>query len=90
MGTGQVLENFDVRMPEKFSDAVFVDLNGGNVLFLLDINMSNIQPNIGKVCCCFTDLKLIKWKLINDNLKNYLCFYRSENVASFWDTALVS
>ena len=31
-------------------------LNGSDILLLFNIDMSNVQPNIAKVCRCFTHL----------------------------------
>lgn len=36
--------------------AIFVHLNATNILFLFNVDMGNIQPNITKVCRCFANL----------------------------------
>ena len=35
--------------------AIFVHLDGRHILLLFDIDVSNVQPNVTKIGCCFAN-----------------------------------
>ena len=41
----------------EFFKTIFVHLDGGHVLMLLHVNMSDVQPNLAEVSRSFSDLR---------------------------------
>lgn len=48
-GSSQIRQHFDIVVFGEFLQAVLVHLNGRNVLLLLDVNVSDVQPDVGHV-----------------------------------------
>ena len=49
VGAGQVLQHFHVGILEKLFQTVFVHLDGGDHLFLFDVNVGDVEPDVAKV-----------------------------------------
>lgn len=43
-------------MFEEFLQAILVHLNGADILFLLHVNVGNVQPHIAEIGCGLTHL----------------------------------
>ena len=65
VGSRQVLQDLDVGMFEELLQAVFIHLDGGDVLLLLHVDVSNIQPHVTKVSRGFTDLNQVERSYIS-------------------------
>ena len=60
VGSSQVLLDLNVGMFEELLQAVFIHLDGRDVLLLLHVDVSNIQPHVTKVSRGFTDLNQVE------------------------------
>ena len=49
VGPGEILEDFDVGILEELLEAIFVHLNGGDHLFLLHIDVGDVEPNVAEI-----------------------------------------